>query len=278
LSTAELVALLEQKELRREACIILCERRETATLPAIFVAIRRMQRNEANVVLPAMTRFGGAAERWLVDGLKSKKSFMRQGCALGLGQLQTPAAIDALVKLLVAEPTEIWTEVARALGDIGAAVVTPLAALLREVDVDDRERVVEALAQVAARGPARSAVEMLGQSRDVLAAGAAQRALSRVAEVRAADVETRRGDRDATVVHSFSRRFYQVLEGDDSGGVELSPDDLEEIDESGSKPRVKRDSDEAGELVTSASVPALLNNDGESTNPTPKTTLPTRRG
>jgi hypothetical protein len=278
LSTAELVALLEQKELRREACVILCERRETSTLPAVFVAIRRMQRNEANVVLPAMTRFGGAAERWLVDGLKSKKSFMRQGCALALGQLHTATAIDALVKLLVAEPTEIWTEVARALGDIGAAAVTSLSALLREVDVDDRERVVEALAQVAARGPARGAVEMLGQSRDVLAAGAAQRALARVAEVRAADVETRRGDHDATVVHSFSRRFYQVLEGDDSGGVELSPEDLEEIDENESRPHGKRDSDEGEELVTSASVPALRNNDGESTHPTPKTTLPTRRG
>ena len=66
---------------------ILCERRETPTLPAIFAAIRRMQRNEANVVLPSVTRFGAAAERWLLDGLKSKKSFMRQGCALALGQL-----------------------------------------------------------------------------------------------------------------------------------------------------------------------------------------------
>jgi hypothetical protein len=279
LSTAELVALLEQKELRREACIILCERRETPTLPAIFTIIRRMQRSEANVVLPAVTRFGGAAERWLLEGLKSKKSFMRQGCALALGQLGTPAATDALVKLLVAEPTEIWPEVARSLGDIGAAAVTPLAALLREIDVDDRDRVVEALAQVAAHGPARSAVEMLGQSRDALAAGAAQRALSRVPEVRAADVETRRGDRDATVVRGFSRRFYQVLDGDDSGGLELSPDDLEEIgDEPNAKDKDKREDDHDAGLVTPESVPAHVGHDGESTNPTPKTTLPTRRG
>jgi hypothetical protein len=118
---------------------------------------------------------------------------------------------------------------------------------------------------------------MLGQARDVLAAGAAQRALGRVAEVRAADVETRRGDHDATVVHGFSRRFYQVLEGDDSGGVELSADDLEEIGHE-SRPRRQREDDEAEEMVTPAGVPALLANDAENTNPTPKTTLPTRRG
>jgi hypothetical protein len=283
LSTAELVALLEQKELRREACVILCERRETQTLPAIFAAVRKMQRNEANVVLPAVTRFGGAAERWLVDGIKSKKSFLRQGCALALGQLRTPAAIDALVKLLTAEPTEIWGEIARAVGDAGPSAVQPLAAMLREVDVDDRDRIVEALAQVAARGPARAAVEVLANSRDALVSGAAQRALARVAEVRAADSETRRGGGESTVVRGFSRRFYHVLDGDDSGGVELSPDDIEEIDDSAPRKKARRsddDDDEDRDLVTSTTIPALLPNvnDGESTNPTPKTTLPRRQG
>ena len=36
LATAELIALLERKELRRDAAVILCERRETPTLPALF--------------------------------------------------------------------------------------------------------------------------------------------------------------------------------------------------------------------------------------------------
>ena len=143
---------------------------------------------------------------------------------------------------------------ARALGDVGASVVTPLAALLREVGVDERDRVVESLAQVAARGAARGAVEMLGQSRDVLVAGAAQRALARVAEVRAADLETRRGAREATVVRGFSRRFYQVLDGEDTGGLELSPDDLEEIDDEKQRSG-RRDSDEDEELLTSTNIP-----------------------
>ena len=37
-------------------------------------------------------------ERWLLEGLKSKKSFMRQGCALALGALKTPSAIDPILE------------------------------------------------------------------------------------------------------------------------------------------------------------------------------------
>jgi hypothetical protein len=282
LATAELTALLEQKDLRREAAVILCERRETPTLPAVFSAIRRMTRNEANVVLPAVTRFGSAGEKWLLEGLKSKKSYMRQGCALALATLKSPQAIDALCKLLVVEPTEIWSEVARSLGDVGPTAVAPLAVMVREVDVEERERVVEALAHAAARGGAhaRSAVDALAAGRDGLVASAAQRALARVAEVRAADAEMRRAQQEGTVVRGFSRRFYEVLGGasGDSGAVELSPADLEEVDDE----EVELDvgAAEEDELVTTTNIPTLrlVNNDGESTNPTPKSTLPRGRG
>src|SRR6185503_5212975 len=140
LATSELVALLERRELRREAAVILCERHETPTLPAIFSVIRRMPRGETNLVLPAVTSFGAAAEKWLIDGLRSKKAFMRQGCALGLGVLKTPLGVDALVRLLLFEPTEIWSEVARAIGDVGAQAVMPLAARLHEADAKRQGR------------------------------------------------------------------------------------------------------------------------------------------
>jgi hypothetical protein len=278
LATAELVAMLEQKDLRHEAALILCERRETPTLPSLFNAVRRMTRHEANVVLPAATQFGHAVESWLIEGLKSKKSYMRQGCALALGALKTALGIDALVKLLVVEPTEIWPEVARALGDAGAAVASPLAATLREVGGEERERVVEALAHVAARGGnnGRTAVDQLAAGRDGVVAGAAQRALARVPEVRAADIDVRRGHGEAegegAVVRSFSRRFYEVLGGESSGPVELSPDDVEEIDE---------EADGNHDPVTVTDIPPLsaaADRDGESTHPTPKTSLPRGRG
>jgi hypothetical protein len=254
LDTSELVTLLERKELRREAAIILCERRETPTLPVLFGAIRRMPRGEANVVLPAVTLIGPAAEKWLTEGLKSKKSFMRQGCALALGVLRTPLGVDALVRLLLFEPTEIWTEVARSLGDVGAQAVMPLAARLREVDPERRDRIVLALAHVGARGPgnARAPIEMLAAGRDALVAQAAARAISMLPEVKTEDETLRRGRQaEQTVVRGFSRRFYEALEGGTgrasiSGAIELNPEELEELDEDSDldldeEPRTKTD-------------------------------------
>ncbi len=275
LATAELTALLEQKELRRDAAVILCERRETPTLPAIFSVVRKMTRHEANVVLPAVTRFGGTAEKWLLEGLKSKKSFMRQGCALALGALKTPAAIDALCKLLAIEPTDIWGEVARALGDAGVAAVAPLAKQVRAVDLDMQERVLEAIAHVAARGgmAARQAVEALAAGRDTLVASTAQRALARVAEVRAEDEQLRRSQQEGTVVRGFSRRFYDVLGGasGDTGAIELSPDELEAVEDE--EVEVPDFDDGDDEIITHTNIPALA----ESTSPTPKSTLPRGR-
>jgi HEAT repeat protein len=225
---AGLVELLERKEQRREAAVVLCGLGDAKTLPAIFAALRKMPRAEANVVLPAVTGFGPAAEKWLIEGLKSKKSFMRQGCALALGALKTPLAVDALSRALTAEPTEIWSEVARALGDVGAQAVMPLAARLREVDGERRERIIRALAHIVARG-VKAPLEMLASGRDLLVAAAAREALMQAPEVRTADEALRTGGRDVTVVRGFTRRFYDALEGD----VELSPADLEEIDAAG---------------------------------------------
>jgi hypothetical protein len=234
-----------------------------------------MTRHEANVVLPAVTRFGGAAEKWLIEGLKSKKSFMRQGCALALGALKTPAAIDALCKLLAIEPTEIWSEVARALGDAGVAAVAPLGKEVRAVDLDMQERVLEAIAHVAARGgtAARQAVEALAAGRDTLVASTAQRALARVAEVRAEDAELRRSQQEGTVVRGFSRRFYDVLGGasGDTGAIELSPDELEAVEDE--EVEVPDFDDGDDEIITHTNIPALA----ESTSPTPKSTLPRGR-
>jgi CpXC protein len=276
LGSDELVALLERKELRREAALILCERRDPALLPAVFSAIRRMARAEANVVLPAVTSFGAAAEKWFMEGLKSKKSFMRQGCALGLGALKTPHGVDALVHLLLDEPTEIWGEVARALGDAGPMAVMPLAARIREVDSDHRDRIVHALAQVAARpeNQARSPVEMLAEGRDALVAAAAQRALGLIADIQREDQNVRRGTTDATVVRGFSRRFYDAI----SGSIELSPADLEEISDDDDEGK-KADGDD--DIRTATDLPVLTTASGEindSTAPQPRrTSLPRDR-
>jgi hypothetical protein len=286
METRELVALLERRELRREAALVLCERLEPSTVPALFSAIRRMARGEANLVLPAVTSFGPAAERWLIDGLKSKKSFMRQGCALGLGVLKTPLGVDALVRALLFEPTEIWTEVARSLGDVGAQAVMPLAARLREADTERRERVILALAHIASRPTGGKApIEMLAAGRDALVGQAAQRALALSAEVRAADDQMRTRARpmsEQTVVRGFSRRFYEALESGVSGAIELDPSELEELPAEDTSPNEAADGldedDREHHLLTATHIPALgrgkLRELSEDTSPQPKAVLP----
>jgi HEAT repeat protein len=236
-------------------------------LPALFSAVRRMPRGEANVVLPAVTHFGAAAEKWFIEGLRSKKSFMRQGCALGLGTLKTPLGVDALVRLLLEEPTEIWSEVARALGDAGAQAVMPLAAKLRDVDPELRERIVQALAHVAAQPPGvRGPIEMLANGRDALVGAAAQRALALVDEVTHADQSLRRGaNSEQTVVRGFSRRFYEAL----SGPIELSPADLEEIHTGEHADPDALDVDDGDVLTTTDVAPLRLHDESTARRPRP---------
>ena len=173
------------------------------------------------------------------------------------------------------EPTEIWSEVARALGDVGTPAVTPLGRLVREVDLDERDRIVEALAHVAARAGhgARAAVEALAGGRDTLVATSAQRALARVAEVRAADAELRQSQQEGTVVRGFSRRFYDVLGGasGDTGAIELSADELEAVEED----EVSEFEGDDDEIVTHTNIPVLS---GESTSPTPQVDLAAEAG
>ena len=234
LGSMELLSLLEDRELRLDAAMALARRREVSTLAPLFAVLRRMSRAEASALLPYLVAFGVPAERWLIDGLRSKQSFLRQGSALALGRLGSPLAVDALVRLLFDEPTEIWTEVARAIGDLGAPAVSPLCARLREVEGDERERVVHALAHISARvgagqPAARAAVEALATGRDALVANVARRALVLAPEVLNAHEQVRAPQREQTLVRAFTRRFYDILTGEKT--VVTDDDEVSELDE-----------------------------------------------
>ncbi len=229
-SSEHLVKMLDDSELRVDAALLLCERREVGTLPGLCQALGRMPRLEASRVLPAMTGFGPSSEPYLVEILGAKKAFLRQGAALALGQLRTARGTEALCQALLDEPTEIWSELARALGDAGAQAVMPLGNRLRSASTEQRDRIVRALAHIAAGG-VRGPVEMLGTSRDPAIADAARRALSLVPEVQRLDKEVRGGTSEHTVVRGFSHRFYEGLDGE----VELSPDEVEIAEDSGAR-------------------------------------------
>jgi hypothetical protein len=211
--------------------VALSERRELSALESIFHALPRMTRAEANHVLPAVVAgFGPAAGPLLLEGLRARKSYLRQGAALGLGAVGAADAVGPLCDLLISEPTEVWREVARALGDLGAPSALGLAERLRGgVAPEAVERIVRALAHIAGR-KGREAVEAMAvSSGDARLGEPARRALALLDEVRRGDREVRDehapAPREYTVVRAFSRRFFEAL-GD---GEELAEIDLEEV-------------------------------------------------
>jgi HEAT repeat protein len=212
-SADELLGLLENKDRRLDAAVELARRGEDRAIGPVFNTLRRMTRSEAVRVLGHTIGFGGRAAPHLIDGLRSRKAFLRHGCALALAIIGTEEAVEAIADLLITEPTEIWREIARAAGEAGPRAVMPLLSRLAGQSEEVRERLAWALAHVAARG-GQQAITTLAGGRDAAAAGVAARALelaptarSEMRQVRGAAV-----DREMTVNRAFSRRFFEALE------------------------------------------------------------------
>jgi hypothetical protein len=212
LDEAELVAGLDDRNRRVTFALELCRRGHAGAAPAVFAALDGFSRAESGLVLGSITSFGRAAEPHLLAGLRSRKAFLRQGAALALALMKSEAGVEAICDLLLDEPSEMWREVARALGETGAMAVMPLAARLAERAEGTRERAAWALAHIAARG-ARRPLETLAGGRDPIAAGVARHALELV-ELATSDNLSARGERaprDQTLNRAFSRRFFEAV-------------------------------------------------------------------
>ncbi len=212
-SADELLAMLENKDRRLDAAVELARRGEDRAIGPVFNTLRRMTRSEAVRVLGHTVGFGGRAAPHLIDGLRSRKAFLRHGCALALAIIGTEEAIEAIADLLITEPTEIWREIARAAGEAGPRAVMPLLSRLAGQSEEVRERLAWALAHVAARG-GQQAITTLAGGRDAAAAGVAARALE-LAPTARSEMRQVRGaalDREMTVNRAFSRRFFEALE------------------------------------------------------------------
>lgn len=213
-SVDELVGLLDDRDLRYAAAIELCNRRSPATLRPLFVALRRMTRAEAGHVFGNLVGFGEVAVAPLIETLSSRKGFLRQGAALALAALGAEDGLEPVCDLLLSEPTDIWKEVARAVGEYGARSVMPLAARLRGEPEATRERVAWALAHIASRGD-RIPIDTLASGRDPVAAGVARHALE-LADLARSDnrsIWNPRAGREHTVKRAFSRRVLEALPG-----------------------------------------------------------------
>ncbi|HEV7556567.1 MAG TPA: hypothetical protein VGO00_13970 [Kofleriaceae bacterium] len=235
----ELVALLEDRQQRVTAALELCERGDPRAAQPVIAAAKKMSRAEAVRVLGMSVRFGQAAAQPLLEGLGSSKAFLRHGCALALALLRTESGTLAVIELLINEPTEIWREVARAIGQVGPMALMPLASIYGRLG--DRatsaiaERVAWAMAHVGVRG-GQGAIEQMAHGQSVVAP-VAVKALELLASAANDQVRVRPGalngsqpGRDVTVNRAFSRRFFEALE---QGVPEAGHAALADLDASG---------------------------------------------
>jgi hypothetical protein len=207
-----LVAALGHRERRMEAAIELARRGERGAVAPVFAALAGMSRAEAGRVLGSVVGFGRNAEPYLMAELGSRKSYLRQGAALALAVLGSEAGLEAICDRLLDEPTELWREIARALGETGESAVMPLVARLPTRPDSVRERAAWALAHLAARG-ASGPVEALAAGRDPIGAGVARHALELTDLARSDHLQVRgdRPPRDQTVNRAFSRQFFAAM-------------------------------------------------------------------
>ncbi len=213
----ELIALLDDRQQRVAAALELCERGDGRAAVPVIATVKKLSRAEAVRVLGMSVKLGEAAKAPLLEGLGSSKAFLRHGCALALAMLRTEDGTQAVIELLLDEPTEIWREVARAIGQIGPTGLMPLASNFGRLG--DRatpaaaERVAWAMAHVGVRG-GKTAIETMAGGSSVVAP-VAKRALELLSSAAEDQVRVHPNGgpaRDVTVNRAFSRRFFEALE------------------------------------------------------------------
>jgi len=132
----------------------------------------------------------------------------------------------------MSEPTEIWREIARAIGQIGPNALMPLAAHVGRLGSDGvtpqvSERAAWAMAHVGVRG-GKAALEQMANGQSVMAPIAKQ-ALNLHSNAARDEVRVRPGQatKDVTVNRAFSRRFFEALEADRPDVAQAALHDLD---------------------------------------------------
>jgi len=225
-STDQLIAQLEDPgnlaggTQRVAAALTLCDRADPRAARPVIAAAMKMSRREAVRVLAMAVKFGDAAKPALLDGLTSSKAFLRHGSALALALLRSEDATHAVIELLLSEPTELWREIARAIGQIGSEALAPLVRQYERLSdpAAAEDRVAWAMAHIGVRG-GKPAIEAMAAERSIvtpiatkaldLLALAAGDHISKLPDEAASASGSRR---DLTVNHAFSRQFFEALD------------------------------------------------------------------
>jgi HEAT repeat protein len=231
-SIDELIAMLDDKATRIQAATELCDRGDPRAAAPVIAAAKKLSRAEAVRILGKSVKFGSAAAKPLIEGLQSSKAFLRHGCALALALLRSDDGAHAVIELLMSEPTEIWREIARAIGQIGPNALMPLASHVGRLGSDGvtaqiTERVSWAMAHVGVRG-GKPALEQMANGQSLMAPIAKQ-ALNLTTNAARDEVRVRPGQatKDVTVNRAFSRRFFEALEADRPDVAQAALHDLD---------------------------------------------------
>ncbi len=234
MSPMELVALLSDEGARLDAALELCRRQELQAGQELFSVLEKMRKPEVIRLFPHLVGLGGDIVGLLHTSLRSGSTIIRQGSALALGALGDDQSAEELVELLLDEPTEIWVEVAQALGDLGTGALMTVASQIRHASGAQWERLSHAMAAISYESGQRDLLVELSGSRDEDAATVARRALDIDSERRLEEdeVEDDLPPRDKPVLF-FSRRFFDARAKDEA---ELADEDIlaeEDIVENG---------------------------------------------
>ena len=217
MSTDELLAALDDnapgrggRARRLAAALALCDHGDPRVARPVIAAALHMSRGEAVQVLARAVKLGAAAHPALIGGLASSKAYLRHGCALALALARSDDATQAVIGLLLSEPTELWHEIARAIGEIGTPALVWLVRDVGSCGPAAEERIVRAMAHVGAAGgePALTAMA----AAESIVSPIATKALELLAALGRDPAAGSPVDPDLSVNHAFSRQFFEALE------------------------------------------------------------------
>jgi predicted Fe-S protein YdhL (DUF1289 family) len=196
-------------------------------LDAVFGALDLFDTDELLALLPDLSELGPRATAGLVAKLQSDRREVRQAAVILLGMSLDPDALESLADLLVREHTNVWLDVARALGAFGPVALRRLCQILRREAGSPREqqsvaRVARALAEIALSDtdvgagdhrPGHDAVAALADANDSRVSAAARQALATLKDVRESGAVIR-GElplAENTEIRGFARRAYEAI-------------------------------------------------------------------
>jgi hypothetical protein len=221
LSTDGLLDVLEAPATGRDsrarklaAALALCDHSDPRAARPVIAAALQMSRGEAVRVLARAVKLGPPTHRALIEGLSSSKAYLRHGCALALALGRSDEATQAVIGLLLSEPTDLWHDIARAIGEIGTPALVWLVRDVGRGGPEAEERIAWAMAHVGARGgePALSAMAAAESIVSPIASRALDLLGMMIRDRGAAPGAAGSGEHELSVNHAFSQQFFEALQ------------------------------------------------------------------